>query len=244
MTSQATTSLRGECTFALYPVRPFDHMWGFDLWGWPLLAERSGPFKVPDPDDPSEAMIIERLKLRGQPGYEVWLSVSVLPDELPDGLTDQEPFTDEDKSLLMALGLARVVDGVFRPDWWCLQSHLVVVRGVPERHLPGLFWRDILQLIHARLDHSERPSPLSGASGDRHRYYERAMSKKEIGQALGQDGSDRKISEKVDALFRAFGCDLRKLKHANYLVPLDVLPPHFLDRFRRYVKDFDGVDLK
>lgn len=238
MTSQATTSLRGECTFALYPVRPFDHMWGFDLWGWPLLAERSGPFKVPDPDNPSEAMIIERLELRGQPGYEVWLSVSVLPDELPDGLTDQEPFTDDDKSLLLALGLATVTDGLFRPDWRCLQSYLVVVRGVPERHLPGLFWRDILRIIRARPDHKAN-TPLP----DGHRRYERPMSKREIGIALGLDADDRKIAETVNRMMNSWGGQLHKVNRTNYLLPLDVLPAHFMERFRRYVKDFHHVDL-
>lgn len=153
MTSQPITSTRSVCTFVLYPVRPFDSTWDFNLWGWSLLGERSGPFKVPDPDDPSETVIIERLELRGEPGYDAWFSTYVAPSELLDGLTDQEPFTDDDKSLLLSLRLARVVDGVFRPDWRCLQSYLVAVCGVPEQHLPGLYWRDILRIIRA--DRSE-----------------------------------------------------------------------------------------
>jgi len=156
------------------------------------------------------------------------------------GCSLSDPLDEDAKTVLCGLALARIDSGGrFEVDYKALRAHLRTACGVLSDDLSGLTWATIKHLIGPCL------STAGGqrASGDQHRYYERAMSKKEIGQALGQDGSDRKISEKVDALFRAFGCDLRKLKHANYLVPLDVLPSYFLDRFRRYVKDFDNVDL-
>lgn len=97
---------------------------------------------------------------------------------------------------------------------------------------------------HATPDKSIAPRPTgSPLRRDEHRRYERPMSKREIGIALGLDPNDHKIAEKVDSMVESWGGQLHKVNRTNYLVPLDVLPPHFLERFRQYVKDFHHVDL-
>lgn len=90
---------------------------------------------------------------------------------------------------------------------------------------------------------SEADSGADAAhSEDGHEYYARPMSKREIGIALGL-ADDRKIARTINEMFDSWGGQLHAVNRTNYLLPLDVLPAHFMDRFRQYVKDFHHVDL-
>lgn len=244
---------RQNQAFVLYPTRPFDHTWNSATWGYPILAERRGPFDVADPDNPRKRMTIERLELRGQPGYEIVHSIPLPPGELPEGLQPEEPFTDADKDLLARLDLGEVVDGVLLPldprgmrEWTRLKTYLLEICRVREDSLPILRWEEILAILgqHANPDRMIAPKPAGGPlPRDEHRRYERPMSKRDIGIAFGLDPDDHKIAEKVDSMVESWGGQLHKVNRTSYLVPLDILPLHFLERFRQYVKDFHGVEL-
>lgn len=161
--------------FALYPTRPFDRTWNSETWGYPIRAERCGPFEVADPDNPRKRITIERLMLRGQPGYEIVHSVPLPPGELPEGLQPEEPFDQGDKDLFVRLELGEVVDGVLMPldprglrEWTRLKTHLIEICEVGKENLPILHWEEILAILrkHANPDRLIAPNPAGGPQDD------------------------------------------------------------------------------
>lgn len=137
--------------FFVYAVRPFDEPWNADVWGYPIIAGRSAPRQVASCDRPGETTVVGRLRLRGQPGYEIWSDTSVPPGELPDGLTDTEPFDEASRRLLLRLGLGRMDDdGRFAPDFVALRAYMRAVCGVRDTDLHSLTWGTIMDLLQER----------------------------------------------------------------------------------------------
>lgn len=172
------------------------------------------------------------------------------PDAPPIALSGcalEDPLDEDAKTMLCGLALARIDSGGrFEVDYKALRAHLRTACGVLSEDLSGLTWATIKYLIGPCRSAAGGAATASGEASvprDDHRRYERPMSKREIGIALGLDADDRKIAEKVDSMMDSWGGQLHKVNRTNYLVPLDVLPKHFMDRFRTYVKDFHRVDL-
>lgn len=74
-----------------------------------------------------------------------------------------------------------------------------------------------------------------------HSYCQVALSKKDIGLALGLPG--KKTAEKLDALCKTVGIHLQKYNRTCYYVALDSLPPALLSRFKTHLRDTGIIDL-
>jgi hypothetical protein len=91
----------------------------------------------------------------------------------------------------------------------------------------------------------EKQTPLL----DGHHYCSVALSKKDIGFALGlPDPDDKHIARQVNSLCRSLGIDLRQVhdKHGNpkrsrFFVALDTLKEPYLSRFKTYLQEYHGV---
>jgi hypothetical protein len=103
----------------------------------------------------------------------------------------------------------------------------------------ALWYKNNRSAIESAL-HGRTASRAAAQEKDEHTYCPVALSKKEIGAALGLPAEND--ADKLNSLCETTGIYLRKRKRSSYYVALDTLPGAYRERFKRHLHDHHNID--